>query len=58
MRSQAKKLTLTSRALMNDKLGYFSEKMCNLLGYEQLLMMNTGVEGGESALKNSTCLGI
>ena len=51
MRSQAKKLTLTSRALMNDKLGDFSEKMCNLLGYEQLLMMNTGVEGGESALK-------
>jgi ornithine--oxo-acid transaminase len=51
MKSQAKKLTLTSRALMNDKLGIFSEKICNLLDYEQLLMMNSGVEGGESALK-------
>ena len=43
MKSQAKKLTLTSRALMNDKLGIFSEKICNLLDYEQLLMMNSGV---------------
>ena len=51
MKSQAKKLTLTSRALMNDQLGIFSEKICNLLEFDQLLMMNTGVEGGESALK-------
>lgn len=51
MRSQAKKLTLTSRALMNDQLGMFSEKMCTLLNYDQILMMNSGVEGGESALK-------
>ncbi len=51
MRTQAKKITLTSRALMNDQLGMFSEKICSLLKYDQVLMMNSGVEGGESALK-------
>ena len=50
-KKQAKNLTLTSRALYNDKIGDFSEKICNILRYNKVLMMNTGVEGGETAIK-------
>lgn len=48
---QAAKLTLTSRAFYNDQLGPYAEYICNLLGYDRMLPMNTGVEGGETALK-------
>ena len=51
IKNQAKNLTLTSRALYNDKIGYFSEKICKLLNFDKILMMNTGVEGGETATK-------
>ena len=50
-KKQAKTLTLTSRALYNNKIGGFSEKICELLNYDKVLMMNTGVEGGETATK-------
>jgi ornithine--oxo-acid transaminase len=48
---QAQKLTLTSRAFHNNILGTFEKKICELLGYQRVLPMNTGVEGGETALK-------
>lgn len=48
---QAQKLTLTSRAFYNDALGEYEQYMTQLLGYDKLLPMNTGVEGGETALK-------
>ena len=48
---QASKLTLTSRAFYNDKLGPFERFMCDTLGYERIMPMNTGVEGGETAVK-------
>lgn len=48
---QSKTLTLTSRALFNDKLGEFTEKLCQTFNYDKVLPMNTGVEGGETALK-------
>ena len=48
---QSKKLTLTSRAFYNDKLGEYMEFMCNTFNYEKLLPMNTGVEAGETAIK-------
>ena len=48
---QSKKLTLTSRAFYNDKLGDLCEYMCKIFGYDKYLPMNTGVEGGETALK-------
>ena len=51
MNQQASKLTLTSRALYNDVLGNFMHKICNTFGYESVLPMNTGVEGGETAIK-------
>lgn len=49
--AQASKLTLTSRAFYNDCLGPYEEYMTRLLGYDRLLPMNTGVEGGETAIK-------
>ena len=49
--TQAKKLTLTSRAFHNDLLGEYEKFMCEYFGYDKLLPMNTGVEGGETAIK-------
>ena len=57
IKKQSKKLTLTSRALYNDKIGDFSEKICNLMNFDKILMMNTGVEGGETATKISRVWG-
>ena len=51
MIDQCRRLTLTSRALYNDMLGEFMETMCLTFKYEKVLPMNTGVEGGETALK-------
>jgi len=51
LHKQADLLTLTSRAFYNDCLGEFEEFACNMFGYDRLLAMNTGVEGGETALK-------
>ena len=48
---QSNKLTLTSRAFHNDQLGPFEQYITNLLGYDRVLPMNTGVEGGETAVK-------
>ena len=48
---QASQLTLTSRAFHNDKLGPYEEYITKLLGYDKILPMNTGVEGGETAVK-------
>jgi ornithine--oxo-acid transaminase len=48
---QAKKLTLTSRAFYNNVLGAYSEYITNYFGYDRVLPMNTGVEGGETAVK-------
>jgi len=51
MVEQASKLTLTSRAFHNDVLGKYEKFMTELFGYDKLLPMNTGVEGGETAIK-------
>ena len=48
---QAKKLTLTSRAFYNDTLGEYEKYITNYFGYDKVLPMNTGVEGGETAIK-------
>ncbi|MDX2191111.1 MAG: ornithine--oxo-acid transaminase [Bacteroidota bacterium] len=48
---QAQKLTLTSRAFHNDKLGEFEKYICQLLGYDKVLMMNSGAEANETAIK-------
>lgn len=51
MQEQAARLTLTSRAFYNDKLGLFEEYITNLLGYDRVLPMNSGVEACETAVK-------
>ena len=48
---QAQNLTLTSRAFYNDQLGVFEEYITKLFGFDRVLPMNTGVEGGETAVK-------
>ncbi|NUO02206.1 MAG: ornithine--oxo-acid transaminase [Saprospiraceae bacterium] len=48
---QAQKLTLTSRAFYNDVLGRYEQYITEYFGYDRVLPMNTGVEGGETAIK-------
>ena len=51
LEDQGKKLTLTSRAFYNDILGEYEKYITNYFGYDKVLPMNTGVEGGETANK-------
>ncbi|XP_063077884.1 ornithine aminotransferase, mitochondrial [Engraulis encrasicolus] len=51
LNDQASKLTLTSRAFYNNILGAYEEFITKLFGYDKVLPMNTGVEGGETACK-------
>ena len=51
LNNQAKTLTLTSRAFHNDVLGPYEKYITNFFGYDKVLPMNTGVEGGETANK-------
>ena len=51
LNEQASVLTLTSRAFYNDVLGKYEQYITQLFGYERVLPMNTGVEGGETAVK-------
>ncbi len=48
---QAKRLTLTSRAFYNSVLGEYEKFITDYFGYDKVLPMNTGVEGGETAIK-------
>ncbi len=51
MIEQVGKLTLTSRAFYNDKLGPFEKYITEYFGFDMVLPMNTGAEGVETALK-------
>ncbi|WP_016775531.1 ornithine--oxo-acid transaminase [Anaerophaga thermohalophila] len=51
LNQQASKLTLTSRAFYNNVLGEFEEYITQYFGYDKVLMMNTGAEADETALK-------
>ena len=51
LNDQASKLTLTSRAFHNNILADYEEYITKLFGYDKVLPMNTGVEGGETANK-------
>jgi ornithine--oxo-acid transaminase len=48
---QASELSLCSRAFHHNLLGQYAQYMTQLLGYDRLLPMNTGVEAAESAVK-------
>jgi ornithine--oxo-acid transaminase len=51
LKKQAEKLTLTSRAFHNDRMGEFLKKICDLTKYEKALPMNSGAEAVETAIK-------
>ncbi|MBS0271486.1 MAG: ornithine--oxo-acid transaminase [Proteobacteria bacterium] len=48
---QAKKLAMTSRAFHTDQLSPFVEKACIFSGFEMGILMNTGAEAVETAIK-------
>lgn len=48
---QAQTLTLTSRAFFNNRLGDFEAYITQLFGYDKVLVMNSGAEAVETAMK-------
>jgi ornithine--oxo-acid transaminase len=50
-REQLDRLTLTSRAYHNDKLGTFAAALAKLAGKDMVLPMNTGAEAVETGIK-------
>lgn len=50
-KDQLERITITSRAFHNDKMGDMIEKLCQLSGFEKALPMNSGAEAVETALK-------
>jgi len=53
LKSQAEKLTLTSRAFHSDKLGEYAKFVTEYFGFEKVLPMNSGAEAVETAIKLS-----
>jgi ornithine--oxo-acid transaminase len=48
---QIRTLALTSRAFRNDQFPPLLEKLCRLTGFDKALLMNSGAEAVETALK-------
>ena len=48
---QASRITLTSRAFRNDQLALLYEQLSEFSGYEMSLLMNSGAEAVETAIK-------
>jgi ornithine--oxo-acid transaminase len=53
LKDQADKITLTSRAFHNELFGPFCEKLSRLAGMEMALVMNSGAEAVETAVKTA-----
>jgi len=51
--NQAKQLTLTSRAFRNDQWPLLAKELCDLTGYEMVILMNSGAEAVETAIKTA-----
>jgi len=51
LKTQAGKLTLTSRAFYNDSLGEYQKFVTEYFGFDKVLPMNTGAEAVETAIK-------
>jgi ornithine--oxo-acid transaminase len=52
-REQLDRLTLTSRAFRNDRIGTFCRELAGLCSLDRVLPMNTGAEAVETAIKAS-----
>jgi ornithine--oxo-acid transaminase len=50
-RDQLERLTLTSRAFRNDRLGAFCERVARVSSQQRVLPMNSGAEAVETAIK-------
>lgn len=48
---QSRKVTLTSRAFRNDQLPMLYKELADLTGYEMSVLMNSGAEAVETAIK-------
>jgi ornithine--oxo-acid transaminase len=48
---QLSRVTLTSRAFFNSQMGPFLKQLCELMGYDMALPMNSGAEAVETAIK-------
>jgi ornithine--oxo-acid transaminase len=57
-KDQLDRVTLTSRAFHNDKMGLFLKKLCDFTGYDMALPMNSGAEAVETALKTARRWGV
>ncbi|MDP2915124.1 MAG: ornithine--oxo-acid transaminase [Candidatus Aminicenantes bacterium] len=53
LQTQAKSLTLTSRAFRNDQWPMLAKELCQMTGYEMVLAMNSGAEAVETAVKTA-----
>jgi len=51
MIDQIQKLVLTSRAFRNDQFPPLLEKLCRITGFDKALLMNSGAEAVETAIK-------
>jgi ornithine--oxo-acid transaminase len=51
LEDQVSKITLTSRAFRNDQLPLLYKELSDLTGYEMSLLMNSGAEAVETAVK-------
>ncbi len=51
LKTQAEKLTLTSRAFYNSELGKYEKYMSEYFGFDKVLPMNSGAEAVETAIK-------
>jgi ornithine--oxo-acid transaminase len=51
MIAQIRQLALTSRAFRNDQFPPLLEKLCRLTGFDRALLMNSGAEAVETAIK-------
>jgi ornithine--oxo-acid transaminase len=51
LKTQASRITLTSRAFRNDQLPLLLKEISELTGFEMSLLMNSGAEAVETALK-------
>jgi len=51
VREQIDRITLTSRAFHNDKMGEFLKYLCQIAKLDKALPMNTGAEAVETAIK-------
>lgn len=58
LKSQADRLTLTSRAFYSDRMGEFLDRLCEYTGFDMALPMNTGAEAVETALKMARLWGV